>query len=136
MELVPGKPLTRDQLLMLQQDNVAGADMPGLQELGIVPTPVELVVPGLSAAIPAGRRQAQGAAGGTGRAAQPICHFKRRTDVATAWRDAARGAINDRRCGRCTICLCRHTPARCAWCWRRSGLPFDLRTEKVWERRR
>ncbi len=45
MELVPGKPLTRDQLLMLQQDNVAGADMPGLKELGIVPTPVELVVP-------------------------------------------------------------------------------------------
>ena len=46
MEMLPGKPLTRDQLLMLQQDNVAGADMPGLRELGIVPTPVELVVPG------------------------------------------------------------------------------------------
>ena len=45
MELVPGKPLTRDQLLMLQQDNVVGADMPGLADLGIVPTPVELVVP-------------------------------------------------------------------------------------------
>jgi NADH dehydrogenase len=45
MELLPGKPLTRDQLLMLQQDNVAGADMPGLKELDIVPTPVELVVP-------------------------------------------------------------------------------------------
>jgi NADH dehydrogenase len=45
MELVPGKPLTRDQLLMLQQDNVVGADMPGLTDLGIVPTPVELVVP-------------------------------------------------------------------------------------------
>jgi uncharacterized protein YbjT (DUF2867 family) len=45
MELVPGKPLTRDQLLMLQADNVAGSDMPGLKELGIVPTPVELVVP-------------------------------------------------------------------------------------------
>jgi uncharacterized protein YbjT (DUF2867 family) len=45
MELVPGKPLTRDQLLMLQQDNVVAADMPGLQELGVVPTPVELVVP-------------------------------------------------------------------------------------------
>ena len=46
MELVPGKPLTRDQLLMLQRDNVVGPDMPGLQELGVVPTPVELVVPG------------------------------------------------------------------------------------------
>jgi NADH dehydrogenase len=45
MEMVPGKPLTRDQLLMLQQDNVCGSDMPGLHELGIVPTPVELVVP-------------------------------------------------------------------------------------------
>lgn len=45
MELVPGKPLTRDQLLMLQSDNVVAAGMPGLQELGIVPTPLELVVP-------------------------------------------------------------------------------------------
>ena len=45
MELVPGKPLTRDQLLMLQRDNVVGADMPGLHELGIVATPMELVVP-------------------------------------------------------------------------------------------
>jgi len=45
MELLPGKPLTRDQLLMLQQDNVVGGDMPGLHELGIVATPVELVVP-------------------------------------------------------------------------------------------
>jgi hypothetical protein len=45
MELVPGKPLTRDQLLMLQHDNVVAADMPDLHELGLVPTPVELVVP-------------------------------------------------------------------------------------------
>lgn len=45
MELVPGKPLTRDQLLMLQQDNVTHSGMPGLAELGIMPTPVELVVP-------------------------------------------------------------------------------------------
>jgi NADH dehydrogenase len=44
-ELLPGKPFTRDQLLMLQRDNVVGADIPGLPELGIVPTPVELVVP-------------------------------------------------------------------------------------------
>ncbi len=46
MELLPGKPLTRDQLLMLQQDNIVALDMPGLKELDIVPTPVELVVPG------------------------------------------------------------------------------------------
>ena len=45
LELVPGKPLTRDQLLMLSRDNVASADLPGLTDLGVVPTPVELVVP-------------------------------------------------------------------------------------------
>ena len=45
MELLPGKPLTRDQLLMLAGDNVTGPEMPGLKELGVVPTPVELVVP-------------------------------------------------------------------------------------------
>ncbi len=46
MELLPTKPLTRDQLVLLQQDNVVNPEMPGLKELGIVPTPVELVVPG------------------------------------------------------------------------------------------
>jgi NADH dehydrogenase len=45
MELLPAKPLTRDQLLMLRRDNVAAEGMPGLAELDIVPTPVELVVP-------------------------------------------------------------------------------------------
>lgn len=45
MELVPGKPLTRDQLLMLARDNVVSSGMPGLGELGLVPTPVELVAP-------------------------------------------------------------------------------------------
>ena len=44
-ELVPGKPFTRDQLMLLQRDNVATPGMPGLEQLGIVPTPVELVVP-------------------------------------------------------------------------------------------
>ena len=44
-ELVPGKPFTRDQLLLLARDNVAAAGMPGLVELGITPTPVELIVP-------------------------------------------------------------------------------------------
>ena len=44
-ELVPGKPFTRDQLAMLGRDNVAAAGMPGLAELGITPTPLELVVP-------------------------------------------------------------------------------------------
>jgi len=45
MEMVPGKPLTRDQLLMLQTDNVVTPNTPGLPDLGVVPTPVELVVP-------------------------------------------------------------------------------------------
>jgi len=44
-ELIPGKPLTRDQLILLGRDNVVSEGMPGLQDLGIVPTPVELVVP-------------------------------------------------------------------------------------------
>jgi hypothetical protein len=30
---------------MLESDNVAGGQLPGLTELGVVPTPVELVVP-------------------------------------------------------------------------------------------
>jgi uncharacterized protein YbjT (DUF2867 family) len=45
LELLPNKPLTRDQLLMLTHDNVVASGMPSLPELGIVPTPVELVVP-------------------------------------------------------------------------------------------
>ncbi len=44
-ELMPGKPLTRDQLLMLARDAIVSAGMPGLAELGIVPTPMDLVVP-------------------------------------------------------------------------------------------
>jgi NADH dehydrogenase len=39
------KPLTRDQLVLLSRDNVASHDMPGLMELGIEPTPAELIVP-------------------------------------------------------------------------------------------
>jgi NADH dehydrogenase len=45
LEHLPGKLLTRDQLLMLQRDNLVAAGMPGLAELGIVPTPMDLVVP-------------------------------------------------------------------------------------------
>lgn len=44
-ELVPGKPFTRDQLLMLQRDNVAADSLPGLAQLDIVPTPIEVIVP-------------------------------------------------------------------------------------------
>jgi len=45
LELLPGQIMTRDQLLLLARDNVASPELPGLVELGIVPTPVELVAP-------------------------------------------------------------------------------------------
>ena len=47
LELSPFPPLlTRDQIRMLGSDNVAGADAPGLAELGIAPTPLDAVAPG------------------------------------------------------------------------------------------
>jgi uncharacterized protein YbjT (DUF2867 family) len=46
LEHLPGKLLTRDQLLMLERDNVVADGAAGLAELGIVATPVELVAPG------------------------------------------------------------------------------------------
>jgi uncharacterized protein YbjT (DUF2867 family) len=45
LPMVPGAPITRDQWLMLQQDNVVPAGMPGLAELGITPTPMATVAP-------------------------------------------------------------------------------------------
>jgi uncharacterized protein YbjT (DUF2867 family) len=45
LEHVPGKPLTRDQLLLLARDNLPAAGSEGLAALGVQPTPVELVVP-------------------------------------------------------------------------------------------
>jgi NADH dehydrogenase len=45
LQHVPGKPLTPDQLLMLGKDNVVAPGAAGLAELGITPTPVELIVP-------------------------------------------------------------------------------------------
>lgn len=42
---IPFSGITEDQLLMLQRDNVANPALPGLAELGILPTPIELVVP-------------------------------------------------------------------------------------------
>ena len=46
MEHLPGKPMTRDQLAMLTRDNVVSEGASGLDSLGILPTPLELVVPG------------------------------------------------------------------------------------------
>jgi uncharacterized protein YbjT (DUF2867 family) len=43
---LPGAPMTRDQWLMLQSDNVAAPDVPGLSAFGIVPTPLEAVAEG------------------------------------------------------------------------------------------
>jgi len=44
-ELLPEPPLTRDQVRLLQIDNVVTPGMPGLAALGIVPTALELVLP-------------------------------------------------------------------------------------------
>lgn len=44
-EHLPGKPLTRDQLLLLARDNVVAPGAPGLAALAIAATPVELIVP-------------------------------------------------------------------------------------------
>lgn len=43
---MPGAPMTRDQWLMLQSDNVVAADAKGLSALGIVATPLESVADG------------------------------------------------------------------------------------------
>ena len=57
-ELVPGKPFTRDQLAMLSRDNVVAPSAAGLPELGIVPVPIDLVVPDyLQQYRPGGRRR-------------------------------------------------------------------------------
>jgi uncharacterized protein YbjT (DUF2867 family) len=58
LQHVPGKPLTPDQLLMLAKDNVVAPGALGLSDLGIVPTPAELVVPAyLSRYQPGGGRR-------------------------------------------------------------------------------
>jgi uncharacterized protein YbjT (DUF2867 family) len=43
--LLPGAPLTYDQWLMLQRDNVVGEGAAGIEELGVRPTPLEAVAP-------------------------------------------------------------------------------------------
>jgi NADH dehydrogenase len=44
-EHVPGAPLTRNQIALMQHDNVASLNYPGLPELGIKPTAIETVLP-------------------------------------------------------------------------------------------
>jgi len=45
MELLPKPPLTRDQIALLASDNVVSPDALGFAELGIEPTPLEIIVP-------------------------------------------------------------------------------------------
>ena len=42
---LPGAPLTRDQWLMLQRDNVPSGKQPGFEAFGIVPTPMSAAAP-------------------------------------------------------------------------------------------
>ncbi|MBS3962484.1 MAG: complex I NDUFA9 subunit family protein, partial [Sandarakinorhabdus sp.] len=42
---LPGAPLTKDQYLMLQRDNVVSHEARGLAALGIQPTPMGAVAP-------------------------------------------------------------------------------------------
>lgn len=43
LAMLPGGPITRDQLAMLGQDNVAAPGAPGLEALGVAPTPMAAV---------------------------------------------------------------------------------------------
>jgi uncharacterized protein YbjT (DUF2867 family) len=45
LELLPDPPLTRDQVELLKHDNVVGDDAATLSDLGITPTPMELIAP-------------------------------------------------------------------------------------------
>jgi NADH dehydrogenase len=45
LECLPGKLLTRDQLILLRRDNVVAPGAAGLEALGISPLAVEQVVP-------------------------------------------------------------------------------------------
>jgi uncharacterized protein YbjT (DUF2867 family) len=44
-EKLPGKLLTRDQVTLLQHDNIVGGQAPVLAQLGIAPTAVEAILP-------------------------------------------------------------------------------------------
>ncbi len=46
LQRLPNPPVTLDQLLLLERDNVVAEGTPGLAELGIAPKAVEAIVPG------------------------------------------------------------------------------------------
>jgi uncharacterized protein YbjT (DUF2867 family) len=59
LERLPGRLLTRDQIRMLRTDNVVSREAPGLAELGIVPSRMDLILPAYLARYrPGGRRHA------------------------------------------------------------------------------
>ena len=45
LAILPNPPLTRDQLVLMEQDNVPASGAKGLADLGIKPTPVDAVLP-------------------------------------------------------------------------------------------
>jgi NADH dehydrogenase len=45
MEYLPGKPLTRDQVTLLKQDNIVSPGAKSLADLGITPTALDIVLP-------------------------------------------------------------------------------------------
>ena len=45
IEWIPSPPLTRDQVELLRQDNILSGSAPGLADLGVRPTAVEVMVP-------------------------------------------------------------------------------------------
>jgi len=45
LQFLPEPPLTPDQVVMLERDNVVSAGAAGLAELGLQPTPLEVIVP-------------------------------------------------------------------------------------------
>jgi len=60
LERLPGKLLTRDQIKMLQRDNVVAQGALGLSSLGMVATPMDLILPGyLTRYRPGGGRRDQ-----------------------------------------------------------------------------
>ncbi len=57
LEFLPRPPLTRDQIRLLERDNVVSGKTKGFAELGIAPTPLELVLPNYLARFRRGGRK-------------------------------------------------------------------------------
>ena len=45
MAPLPNRPISRDQIILMKRDNVVGSQALGFSDLGIVPRPVEDVLP-------------------------------------------------------------------------------------------